>query len=88
MKQYEPFEGKIARKLSESTPWWPTPKHPGADAPNVVVFLIDDLGFSHFNCFSLVAITTPLECAEFQTGVQVFQVCVVKFQSTLAPWLK
>ena len=57
MKQYEPFEGKIGRKLSESTPWWPTPKHPGADAPNVVVFLIDDLGFSHFNCFGSDLVT-------------------------------
>ena len=57
MKQYEPFEGKIARKLSESTPWWPTPKHPGTDAPNVVVFLIDDLGFSHFNCFGSDLVT-------------------------------
>lgn len=51
MKQYEPFEGTIGRTLSESTPWWPTPAHPKKDAPNVVVILIDDLGFSHFNCF-------------------------------------
>jgi arylsulfatase len=57
MKQYEPFEGKIGRTLSESTPWWPTPKHPGTDAPNVVVFLIDDLGFSHFNCFGSDLVT-------------------------------
>jgi arylsulfatase len=51
MKQYEKFEGKIGRTFAESTPWWPTPVHPGPDAPNVVVILIDDLGFSHFNCF-------------------------------------
>ncbi len=51
MKRYEAFEGKIGRTLSESTPWWPTPNHPRAGAPNVVVMLIDDLGFSHFNCF-------------------------------------
>jgi len=51
MKQYEPFEGTIGRTLAESTPWWPTPPHPKEGAPNVVVILIDDLGFSHFNCF-------------------------------------
>ena len=51
MKRYEPFEGVIGKTVSESTPWWPTPPHPGEDAPNVIVILIDDLGFGHFNCF-------------------------------------
>jgi len=51
MKQYEPFEGRIERFQKDSTPWWPTPAHPGEEAPNVVVILIDDLGFSHFGCF-------------------------------------
>ena len=51
MKRYEPFEGKIGRTLADSTPWWPTPAHPRQDAPNVVVILIDDQGFSHFGCF-------------------------------------
>ena len=51
MKRYEPFEGVIGKTVSESTPWWPTPAHPGEDAPNVIVILIDDLGFGHFNCF-------------------------------------
>jgi arylsulfatase len=58
MKRYEPFEGVIGRTLSESTPWWPTPVHPRVDAPNVVVILIDDLGFSHFGCFGS-DLTTP-----------------------------
>jgi len=51
MEHFEPFEGVIGRTQAESTPWWPTPPHPGEDAPNVVVVLIDDLGFSHFGCF-------------------------------------
>jgi arylsulfatase len=38
----------IGRTEGESTPWWPTPPHPGDDAPTVVVILIDDLGYSHF----------------------------------------
>jgi len=51
MQGYEPFEGTIGRTLADSTPWWPTPPHPREGAPNVIVILIDDLGFSHFNCF-------------------------------------
>ena len=56
---YEPeFGGRIGRYLSESEPWWPAPVHPGPDAPNVVVILLDDLGFSHFGCFGST-IETP-----------------------------
>jgi len=51
MQSYEPFEGEIHRTQAESTPWWPTPRHPGADAPNVVIILLDDTGFSHFGCY-------------------------------------
>jgi arylsulfatase A-like enzyme len=51
MKTYETFEGTIGRTHAESTPWWPTPPHPGEDAPNVVVVLLDDLGFAQLGCF-------------------------------------
>ncbi len=51
MQGFEPFEGFIGKTVSDSTPWWPTPVHPKENAPNVVVMLIDDLGFSHFSCF-------------------------------------
>jgi arylsulfatase len=51
MNTYEPFEGEINRLQSDSTPWWSTPAHPGADAPNVVIILLDDTGFSHFGCY-------------------------------------
>ena len=45
------FAGTIGRTLAESEPWWPEPAHPGEHAPNVVVILFDDLGFSHFGCY-------------------------------------
>jgi arylsulfatase len=51
MGNYEDFQGVIGDTVSESTPHWPEPRHPRRDAPNVVIILIDDLGFSHFNCF-------------------------------------
>ena len=58
MKQYDPYEGVIGRTVADSTPWWPEAAHPGEDAPNVVVVLLDDLGFSHFGCYGS-SIETP-----------------------------
>ncbi len=61
MKHYEPFEGTIGRTLADSTPWWPTPPHAAPGAPNVVVILIDDLGFAHFNCFGSEMVTPHID---------------------------
>lgn len=58
MKLYEPFRGVIGRTLAESKPDWPERQHPGEGAPNVVVILLDDLGFSHFGCYGST-IETP-----------------------------
>ncbi len=57
----EPFEGRIGRYLSESEPWWPTPAHPGPDAPHVVLILLDDLGFSHLSCFGSDLVTPHID---------------------------
>ena len=51
MLDYEQFGGTIGRTQAESTPWWPTPPHPGDEAPNVVVILLDDTGFAQLGCF-------------------------------------
>ena len=51
MEIHEEIEGRIGDTHAESEPWWPTPPHPGDDAPNVVVILLDDLGFSHLGCY-------------------------------------
>ena len=61
MKQYEPFEGAIGRTEAESQPWWPTPAHPGEGAPDVVVILLDDTGFSHFGCFGSDLVTPNID---------------------------
>jgi arylsulfatase len=51
-RQGEQVEGgAIGRTIAESTPWWPTPPHPGEEAPDVVLVLLDDLGFAQLGCF-------------------------------------
>lgn len=47
----ERFDGVIGPTVAESTPWWPEAPHPGPDAPNVVVVLLDDTGFAQLGCF-------------------------------------
>ncbi len=46
-----PSSATIGRTLADSTPWWPPARTAPAGAPNVVVILVDDLGFSDFGCF-------------------------------------
>ncbi len=45
------FEGTIGRTVADSEAWFDEPPHPGADAPNVVVVLLDDTGFAQFGCY-------------------------------------
>ena len=52
------YQGTIGRTLAESSPWWPAPQRAPVDAPNVVVILLDDLGFSDFGCYG-AEIDTP-----------------------------
>lgn len=50
--------GRIGRTVAESEPWWPVRPHPGESAPNVIVILFDDMGFSHLGSFGST-IDTP-----------------------------
>jgi len=52
------FEGVIGRTVAESTPWWPQPTLPPAGSPDVVVVVLDDVGFADLGCFGS-AIRTP-----------------------------
>jgi len=45
------FKGKIAKKYEDSKEWWPEPVAPPKGAPNVIIFLLDDVGFAQVGCF-------------------------------------
>jgi arylsulfatase len=45
------FKGKIARTYEASEEWWPEPVRPPEGAPNVIIFLLDDVGFAHVGSF-------------------------------------
>ena len=46
-----PFPGRIGRTLADSEPHFAEPPHPGDEAPNVVIVLLDDTGFAQFGCY-------------------------------------
>jgi arylsulfatase len=50
-KAVEGFGGVIAKKYEDSKEWWAPEKRPKKDAPNVIIFLLDDVGFAQISSF-------------------------------------
>ena len=45
------FRGKIGTSFADSTPYWPPTPQPPENAPNVVLVVLDDVGFAQLGCF-------------------------------------
>jgi hypothetical protein len=58
MTGYPGFEGTVGRTFAGSTPAWPERPEPPVGAPDVVIILVDDLGFADLGCYG-AEIETP-----------------------------
>jgi arylsulfatase A-like enzyme len=63
------FEGVIGDDWRTSTPWWPPDPEPPAGAPNVLLIVLDDVGFGQLGCYGS-DIATPTIDALARDGVR------------------
>ena len=70
------FQGKIGNDWRDSEPWWPPLPTPPEGAPNVVVIVLDDVGFAQLGCYGS-DIETP-----FIDGVAAEGVRLTNFHTT------
>ena len=47
----QPFEGHVGRTYADSQSWWPPLKTAATGAPNVVIVLLDDVGYAQFGAY-------------------------------------
>jgi arylsulfatase len=68
-KNVEGFGGVIAESYQDSQEWWPPYDEPKEDAPNVIIFLLDDVGFAQVGSFGAL-INTPNIDALAENGLR------------------
>ena len=63
LHEYEPgtpFPGVIGRTVDESSPAWPAPNRAAEGAPNVLIFVLDDVGYGQLEPFGGLVETPTL----------------------------
>ncbi|HEY1737668.1 MAG TPA: arylsulfatase, partial [Acidimicrobiia bacterium] len=65
----EPFPGNIGTTLADSTPAWPVGPRAREGAPNVLLIVLDDVGYAQLGCFGS-DIDTPNIDALAQRGLR------------------
>jgi arylsulfatase A-like enzyme len=55
------FRGRIGRYHGESEAWWPPEPAPPPGAPNVLIVVLDDVGFAQLGCFGSDIATPSLD---------------------------
>ena len=55
------FQGVIGNSWRESTAWWPPEPSPPAGAPNVVIIVLDDVGYAQLGCYGSDIATPRLD---------------------------
>jgi len=55
------FRGVIARTHHDSTPWWPAPHRAPRNSPNILLLVLDDVGFAQLSCFGSDIATPTLD---------------------------
>ena len=55
------FEGVIGDDWRTSTPWWPPEPEPPEGAPNVLLLVLDDIGFAQLGCYGSDLSTPTLD---------------------------
>lgn len=63
------FEGTIGDDWRTSSPWWPPVTEPPGGAPNVLLVVLDDVGFAQLGCYGS-NIRTPTVDGLADTGVR------------------
>ena len=55
------FGGTVGKTIEGSAPWWPQAAKAPPGAPNILVVLFDDVGFSDFGCYGSTIRTSTID---------------------------
>jgi arylsulfatase A-like enzyme len=69
VSEQQEFAGVIGRDWRDSEPWWPTSPTPPEGAPNVLLIVLDDVGFAQLGCYGS-DIATPHIDALAEDGIR------------------